>query len=219
MVADKDKYITGANGEKRMKGVQLAIPVVTGTVAISLGKKATETATHTWTVYLRSPLNQNLGQIIRKVIFHLHDSFANPNRDVKSPPFELKENGWGEFDILIEIHFHDDVQEPPIELLHHLRLGLDMHGKPQKRPHVFEMYEELVFWEPTAALYDRVTKNSTSAPESSVEQYFGRFDAEADYKLIQAGRKRVAKSMAMLKAKLAAIEAEDGDPSKSLGLM
>jgi len=27
------------NGEKRMKGVQLAIPVVTGTVAISLGKK------------------------------------------------------------------------------------------------------------------------------------------------------------------------------------
>ena len=109
---------------------------------------------------------------------------------------------------LVQIHFLDDVQEPPIELLHHLRLGLDMHGKPQKRPHVFEMYEELVFWEPTAALYDRVTKNATGAPESSVEQYFGKFDAEADYKLIQAGRKRVAKSMAMLKAKLAAIEAE-----------
>jgi len=65
--------------------------------------QATETATHTWTVYLRSPLNQNLGQIIKKVTFNLHDSFANPNRDVKSPPFELSENGWGEFDILIEV--------------------------------------------------------------------------------------------------------------------
>jgi YEATS domain-containing protein 4 len=77
-----------------------------------LAAQATETATHTWTVYLRSPLNQNLGQIIRKVIFHLHDSFANPNRDVKSPPFELKENGWGEFDILIEVgYFITDVDE------------------------------------------------------------------------------------------------------------
>lgn len=34
-------------------------------------------------------------------------------------------------------------------------------------------------------------------------------DPEADYQLIQAGRKRLAKHFAMLKAKLASIEKED----------
>eukprot|EP00889_Picochlorum_renovo_P005548 jgi/Picre1/32578/NNA_007924.t1 len=188
MVAS-DKYTTGPNGEKRLKGVELSVPIVTGTVAISLGKKATDYATHSWTV------------------------FENPNREVTMPPFELRETGWGEFDILIEIHFRDDANEPPLELLHSLRLGLDIHGNPQRRPHTYEKYEEVVFWEPTVALHNALQGGLGRAPESSVEQYFGTFDPEADYQLVQAGRKRLAKHFAMLKAKLATLEAEEEVPA------
>ena len=185
------------------------MPLVTGTVAISLGKKATETATHSWTVFIRSPEDNNLSSFVKKVIFKLHESFPTPNREVNSAPFELRETGWGEFDILVEIHFNDNVHEPPLELLHSLRLGLDIHGNPQRRPHVHEVYEEVVFWEPTVALYESVQSARGTAPESSVEQYFGKFDPDADYQLVQAGRKRLAKHFAMLKAKLASLEQED----------
>lgn len=191
-----------------MKGVQVSIPVVTGTVAVSLGKKATDTATHSWTVYVRSAQDESLGSVVKKAVFKLHESFPNPNREIQAPPFELQETGWGEFDILIELHFHDDAREPPIELLHSLRLGLDIHGNPQRRPYVHEVFEEIVFWEPTVELYTRL-QNPQMRESSSVEQYFGRFDPEADYQLIQAGRKRLAKHFAMLKAKLASIEKED----------
>lgn len=193
--------------------MELSVPVVTGTVAVSLGKKATDTATHSWTVFVRAgDENDSLGSVVKKAVFKLHESFPNPNREVKAPPFELQETGWGEFDILIELHFHDDAREPPLELLHSLRLGLDIHGNPQRRPYVHEVYEELVFWEPTVELYNRVQAakgHGRGHDISSVEQYFGRFDPEADYQLVQAGRKRLAKHYAMLKAKLVSIEKED----------
>jgi YEATS domain-containing protein 4 len=206
------------NGEKRLQGVSLSFPIVLGTVAVSLGKKATDTATHSWTVYARSPVDENLGAVVKKVTFKLHESFPNPHRDVKAPPFELQETGWGEFDLLIELHFHDDVQEPPLELLHSLRLGLDVHGNPQRRPYVHESYEEIVFWEPTVELANRMkAMQGKVGPPSSVAQYFGRFDPEADYQLVQNARKRLAKHHAMLKAKLAMIEQEDGTGGAGAG--
>lgn len=35
----------------------------------------------------------------------LHESFQNPKRDVEVPPYELTEVGWGEFDIIVVLHF------------------------------------------------------------------------------------------------------------------
>lgn len=35
----------------------------------------------------------------------LHESFQNPKRDVEFPPYELTEVGWGEFDIVVTVHF------------------------------------------------------------------------------------------------------------------
>ncbi len=37
--------------------------------------------------------------------FGLHESFQNPKRDIEFPPYELTEVGWGEFDIVITLHF------------------------------------------------------------------------------------------------------------------
>jgi hypothetical protein len=39
MADPADKYVTGKDGERRMKGVTLTVPVLTGTCAFFLGKK------------------------------------------------------------------------------------------------------------------------------------------------------------------------------------
>ncbi len=48
---------------------------------------------------------------------------------MESPPFEVAEVGWGEFDIGIKIHFHD-TREQPVSLAHHLRLFPDPNAPP-----------------------------------------------------------------------------------------
>jgi YEATS domain-containing protein 4 len=67
-------------------------------------------------VYLRSVDNEDLGVVIKRVVFQLHHSFSNPTRTVEAPPFELSEAGWGEFEIGITIFFQPDVAEKPLEL-------------------------------------------------------------------------------------------------------
>lgn len=67
----------------------------------------------------------------------MHPSFKNPIRSksvcfklnnffikkaVSSPPFELHEMGWGEFEISIKIFFIEEY-EKPIEILHLLKVS------------------------------------------------------------------------------------------------
>lgn len=42
--------------------------------------------------------------VFDKVTYKLHPTFANPTRVVKTPPFLVEEEGWGEFDIDITLH-------------------------------------------------------------------------------------------------------------------
>ncbi|RZC55675.1 hypothetical protein C5167_014541 [Papaver somniferum] len=144
---------------KKLKDVEISVPIVYGTIAFWLGKKATEYHSHKWTVYVRSATNEDLGAVIKRVVFQLHASFNNPTRIVDSPPFELSESGWGEFEIAISIFFHADVSDKQLDLLHHLRLyPEDDSSAPQstKKPVVIESYDEIVFCEPSEAFFSRV---------------------------------------------------------------
>jgi len=38
-----------------------------------------------------------------QVVFHLHNSFQNPLREMTLPPYEVTEQGWGEFEIIVEV--------------------------------------------------------------------------------------------------------------------
>ena len=153
----------------RRKGETLCIPVVTGTVAFYLGKKAravaraaavggaeghargarkaapalppppppsqaTEDQSHKWTVYFRSARGEDLSWLLQRVTFVLHESFQNPSRDLEFAPYEVTETGWGEFDIIIRLHFHEDVGEPPLELYHRLRLYDESGQSNLKKP-------------------------------------------------------------------------------------
>jgi YEATS domain-containing protein 4 len=101
-----------------MNDVSIHCPIAYGSIAFWLGKKAEETQTHRWTLFVRGPngkaliptssapllasrfcySGEDISYFVSKVVFFLHESFAQPVRTVTEPPFELSENGWGEFD-------------------------------------------------------------------------------------------------------------------------
>lgn len=51
-----------------------------GSIAFYLGKKAQEYQTHSWTLYVRGPQDEDLSAFVSKVAFTLHPSFAQPVR-------------------------------------------------------------------------------------------------------------------------------------------
>ncbi|KAK2191232.1 hypothetical protein NP493_55g05010 [Ridgeia piscesae] len=89
--------------------------------------------------------------------FRLHESYANSNRVVVKPPYEVTETGWGEFEVIIKIFFNDP-NEKPVTIYHLLKLFQSetdiMLGKKNL---VIEYYDELVFQDPSAMLQHLLT--------------------------------------------------------------
>lgn len=124
-------------------------------MAQSFGKKREEDGhTHQWKVYLKPYYNEDMSAYVKKVHFKLHESYANPNRIITKPPYEVTETGWGEFEVVIKIYFHDPT-ERPVTLYHILKLFQspvvegDISIHDSKKVLVSESYEEIVFQEPT----------------------------------------------------------------------
>ncbi|KAL4707429.1 hypothetical protein ACJJTC_008614 [Scirpophaga incertulas] len=143
----------GPDSGGRVKGLVIVKPIVYGNVARYFGKKREEDGhTHQWTVYVKPYTNEDMSAYIKKIHFKLHESYANPNRIVMKPPYELTETGWGEFEIVIKIYFHDP-NERPVTLYHILKLFQSPVTEgvqpPIGRALVSESYEEIVFQEPT----------------------------------------------------------------------
>lgn len=207
---DNSPYVLGKNGERRMKGRTITVPVITGTCAFYLGKKASEYQSHKWTVYMRSPSGEDLQHVLKKVTFVLHESFTNPKRDIEFPPYELTEVGWGEFDIIVTLHFKDDVQEAPLELYHRLKLYDDAGVANPKKPVVQEVYDEVAFWQPTEAFYNRVAAHvPRAAPPSQLAQFHVAFAPDQEYQRIQRARQRLAQIRANVENTAAQLEAHE----------
>ncbi|OLY78639.1 Transcription initiation factor TFIID subunit 14 [Smittium mucronatum] len=56
---------------------------------------------------------------VKQVEFHLHETFPKPVRILKRPPYVISEKGWGEFELVIVIHFNDPYLVP-MEITHDL---------------------------------------------------------------------------------------------------
>ena len=191
-----------------MADVELVVPVAVGTAAFWLGKKADEFHSHRWTVYLRSPTGEDLSHLLSKVVFTLHQSFAQPTRTVTQPPFEVTETGWGEFDIGITLHLSEDAREPGVELQHLLKLYEDNPEAPQnvKRPVVSEFYEEIVIRQPTRELYERAkTHISRPAPSSPLDPFFPEHSDAPEREQLQAAAKKVQEKKEELQHRLQAL--------------
>lgn len=96
-------------------------PIVYGNISKGFGKKREEDGhTHQWTVYVKPFNNEDMSAYVKKIHFKLHESYENPNRIITKPPYEVSETGWGEFEVVIKIYFHDPtiykwVQHVPVK--------------------------------------------------------------------------------------------------------
>lgn len=106
-----------------------------------------------------------MSAFVKKVHFKLHESYSNPNRIITKPPYEVTETGWGEFEVVIKIYFHDPT-ERPVTLYHILKLfqspivDSDVNSSSlldSKKGLVSESYEEIVFQEPTQLMQHYLT--------------------------------------------------------------
>ncbi len=145
------------SGGPRVRGETIVKPIVFGNTSQSFGKKRENDGhTHDWTVYVKPYKNEDMSSYVKKVQFKLHDSYANCNRVVSKPPYEVSESGWGEFEIQIKIFFHDAAAEKPIVFYHPLKLfptspsGESLPSTTTamvqgKKTVVSEYYDELIF--------------------------------------------------------------------------
>ncbi|CAL5225477.1 g8299 [Coccomyxa viridis] len=186
----------GPRGETRLRHTEFVFPVVVGTCAFYLGKKATETQSHKWYLYLRGLNNEDIGHIVKKAVFNLHPTFPNPQREVTAPPFEIEEHGWGEFEVNVVLHFADDSQEQPIEIYHKLKLydEADPNNPSAKKPVLNEQYEELIFSEPVQSFFNRVTNYRPGQVHnpSGITAHFRHYAPDEDMQRLTAARQRVA---------------------------
>ncbi|CAK9156490.1 unnamed protein product [Ilex paraguariensis] len=190
---------------------------------------------HKWTVYVRSATNEDLSIVIDRAVFQLHSSFNNPMRVVESPPFELSESGWGEFEIAITLHFHSDVCDKPLHLYHHLKLYPEDESGPMstKKPVTVEAYDEIVFTEPSESFFARVQNHpavivprlpagfSVPAPEevdkrkrgdtkdNPLTPYFTNFSEADELLKLAAARQQVQAHIARLRRQLTLIDGQN----------
>lgn len=127
-------------------------PIVYGNVSRAFGKKREEDGhTHQWTVYVKPFLNEDMQTYVKKIHFKLHESYESPNRIVMKPPYEVSETGWGEFEVVIKIYFHDPTIYKWVELAHNelewmnfsacARLYFFCHFRPVTFYHILKLFQ------------------------------------------------------------------------------
>jgi YEATS domain-containing protein 4 len=163
---------------------------VYGTTAKWLGPDADPNHTHQWTVFVRGLENEDLSYILSSVSFHLHSSFAEPTRTINTPPYQITESGWGEFAIIITLHFHPSAALNDINITHQLKLFPGSNTPPTVgQPVISETYDELVFHHPTREFYNILIRGPLGRFESdalvlSSAREFAREEQEQLVKLV-----------------------------------
>eukprot|EP00586_Coscinodiscus_wailesii_P019021 CAMPEP_0172518062 /NCGR_PEP_ID=MMETSP1066-20121228/290199_1 /TAXON_ID=671091 /ORGANISM="Coscinodiscus wailesii, Strain CCMP2513" /LENGTH=308 /DNA_ID=CAMNT_0013300355 /DNA_START=16 /DNA_END=942 /DNA_ORIENTATION=- len=216
------------NKVTRLPNTTICLPIVYGSIAFFLGKKADEYHTHRWTLYLRGPNHEDLSAGISKVIFHLHPSFAQPVRELTSPPFEVTEKGWGEFEATIRIVWRDASERSTV-LTHGIKLyppGLPavMASPPvppsTKEPVVHEFYDEVVFTDPTESFYDQLQRWSVlpkvATNEESIKGHFLKYNDEEDFRVLISAQKFLDDELKAVKERIMRADKEKAEVERGL---
>ncbi|KAJ5168999.1 Protein AF-9 [Penicillium canariense] len=146
-----------ATGNKRVKGVSVFRPFIFGSEAQPFDPEkrpanAPPDHTHQWRIFVKGVNDEDISYWLKKVQFKLHETYAQAVRTIETPPFEVVETGWGEFEIQIKLYFLPESGEKPQTLWHSLKLhpyGPDAEGMKERREVVVSQnYEEVIFNEP-----------------------------------------------------------------------
>ena len=212
-----EKPITAAAStsatSRKLDNTTASIPIVYGSVAFYLGKRADEFNTHQWTLYLRGANGEDLSTVISKVVFHLHPSFAQPTREITAPPYEVTERGWGEFEAQIRITWKDTNEKSTV-ISHQIRLyppGTPANAPPAdpKIPVVAEVYDEVVFTDPSDKFFTSMRKlESTEAPSYTQQDHFQAYSGTDDFKALIEAQKVLEIELQQAKDRLGVVDSE-----------
>ncbi|TKR77078.1 hypothetical protein L596_018117 [Steinernema carpocapsae] len=229
MAIDKDvEVIVGASSVERAKDVKIAKPLIIGNETVKLATPVKRGAddkdhTHEWKLYIRPYNQENLSRWIRKVQFKLHDSYENHTRVVEHPPFEIKETGWGEFEVQIRIYFFDP-NEKPVLTFYYIRLFEQPWTTWSGKTLINDYYDEIVFQEPTMVMY-RILSDDTAVKKHDPKKWTSDFAAcrKRGKEVLDNHRAQLASEIDDLRESLRLahdkikkyreLEAEDSNPS------
>lgn len=199
----------GPDSGGRQKGVTIIKPVVYGNISRALPEPKENKHTHEWTCYIKPYKNEEMSYV-KKVSFKLHESYGpQAERVMTAPPFEVKETGWGEFEVIIRIYFVDP-NERPVTIYHHLRLFNHDPNNPNQPPQIVkdksvvaEHYDEIVFQDPSLMMSQIL--NAQSRPfVNGPFRHEVNFDEKAEKTLIDiaSSKKKVRAEITVLKDRL-----------------
>lgn len=153
---------------RRIKHISISVPVLYGNHAIRLTPETRKPTTppdhtHSWTVFFKPVIGDiDLTPILKKVTFKLHETYENPVRSIETPPYQVTETGWGEFEIIIKLHFNSDlgINEKNFQIFHALKLHPYNPLVPVRDNGEVHsvLYDELIFNEPTERLFEILTR-------------------------------------------------------------
>lgn len=204
----------GPSSTKRIKTLSITRSIVYGNTAKKLGDlrplNASPEHTHTWTIFVRGSQDEDISYFIKKVVFKLHETYANPVRTIESPPFELTETGWGEFEINIKIYFIEEANEKVLSFYHHLRLhpyidGSKVKDRKESSDEVSSIYfDEIVFNEPNEMFFSKmIERPGNLLPSNKSGKFvFSKQLEREEIDLIGFGILEVDKEIKRLRVKL-----------------
>lgn len=222
---------TAVTNQPRVPNTTICLPICYGSISFPLVKPE-EYNTHRWTIYVRGPNNEDLSHGIAKVIFQLHPSFPQPVRELTVPPFEVTEKGWGEFEVSIRIVWRD-VSEKALVLTHMLKLyppletvalsgpeakieseggdtkEIQVEGEVKLDPVKSEVYDEVVFTDPTETFHRQLTQATiagnvplVSSHEPTVQKYLLPYSDEDDFKSLLEAQKFLENELMVVKDRI-----------------
>ncbi|KAL1449692.1 hypothetical protein WDU94_002176 [Cyamophila willieti] len=136
-----------------------------------------------------------------------HESYPVNVRLLTKPPFEISETGWGEFELVIKIYFHDP-NERPVTLYHMLKLFKTKDASCDATNSLLynEYYEEIIFNEPTLTMYSTLAGTVPHGPSSLglIAPHSVNFEAAkaATLRQIIEAKKKLASEIAATKSKV-----------------
>eukprot|EP01138_Halocafeteria_seosinensis_P004895 gb/GECG01005006.1/.p1 GENE.gb/GECG01005006.1/~~gb/GECG01005006.1/.p1 ORF type:complete len:337 (+),score=60.51 gb/GECG01005006.1/:1-1011(+) len=204
----------GQSTNVRAPSRSVYVPIVYGTMSWWLGRPgpgSDKEHSHRWKAYVRGADGRDISYAVRAVVFKLHPSFANPDREVTSPPFELNETGWGEFDLHIKIFFHD-LNAKPITRKHTLRLYHNGGQISKEAPVVSENYDEIVFND-LHKFNPQIREQLLRGPQKQEEEHEGaeyhqEFSPDDDLRGIAQAHAFITAETERLRERLARADAE-----------
>ncbi|CAL1296824.1 unnamed protein product [Larinioides sclopetarius] len=109
--------------------VKIIIGNISKFIPVWMRDESDQHITHKWMIYVRGDKNgPNIESFVKKVRFFLHSSYRpNDIVEISSPPFHLIKRGWGEFEVRVQIFFHDP-RNKPVDIQHTLKLDKTFTG-------------------------------------------------------------------------------------------